>query len=122
MAVGTLVSESLKIGARLDAVRLDVTKIWRLDAGDVDVGQPAAWTLIEFHCADDDVDALVEELARALEPALGWYCDLHAAGETIVVFADRWFRYPQHDDQGRAAAVEYARTHGVPDAQLDWPE
>ena len=51
----------------------------------------------------------------------GWYCDFRNDDETFVVFADRTFRYPRGDNDGRTEAVEYGRSVGVPEAQLDWP-
>jgi hypothetical protein len=38
------------------------------------------------------------------------------------VFAGKIFRYRRGDQTGRAAAVEYGRTVGVPDHQLDWTD
>jgi hypothetical protein len=38
--VGTLIAESLRVGAVLDDVALAATKISRADVGDVDAGQP----------------------------------------------------------------------------------
>jgi hypothetical protein len=40
----------------------------------------------------------------------------------VVVFAGRHFRYGRGDQAGRAEAVEYGKTVGVPEHQLDWPE
>ena len=38
------------------------------------------------------------------------------------MFADHVFRYPRGAAEGRAQAASYARTIGVPEAQIDWPE
>jgi hypothetical protein len=43
-------------------------------------------------------------------------------GVTWVVYAGRTFRYPRGDEKGRAAAVEYGRSVGVPETGLNWPE
>ena len=55
-------------------------------------------------------------------PVGHWYCDFRSDTETFVVFADRVFRYPRGGAEGRAQAAGYARTIGVPEAQIDWPE
>jgi len=89
--------------------------------GDVDAGQPRTWTFIDFEADERDTDALTSALERALEQRGGWYCDLRTDAETFVVFAGRTFRYPRGDADGRAAAADYARSVGVPEAQLDWP-
>jgi hypothetical protein len=119
---GTLIGESLRVGAALEGVPLRVDKIWRVDAGDEASGQPLTWTLIEFDVADDDVDALATVLSDALDGDGSWYCDFRSAEETFVVFAGRVFRYPRGDRAARRAAEEHARSVGVPERQIDWPE
>jgi hypothetical protein len=119
--IGTLIAESLKVGAVLDGVSLTVTKVVRADVGDVTAGQPRTWTFVEFGVAVEDVVGFSRVLERSLEPAGGWYCDFRSADETFVVFSGRTFRYPRGDESGREAAVEYGRSVGVPETQLDWP-
>jgi hypothetical protein len=111
----------LRVGAVLDDVALTTTKISRVDLGDIDAGQPETWTLIEFKAHDEDANRLADSLERSLRPTGGWYCDFRSDAETIVVFAGRTIRYPRSDPSGRAAAVDYGRSVGVPEAQLDWP-
>jgi len=118
---GGLIAESLRIGGVLEGVRLTVTRVSRADVGDVDAGQPRTWTFLDFEVADEDTERLADALERALAPRGGWYCDFRSDAETFVVFAGRVFRYPRGDDSGRAAAADYARPVGVPEAQLDWP-
>ena len=118
---GALIAESLRVGAKLDDLALTVTTISRAELGDVSAGQPRTWTFIEFEAPDADADRLVRALEGALARIGGWYCDFRNDAETFVVFADRSFRYPRGDRDGRAAAAEYGRSVGVPEAQLDWP-
>jgi hypothetical protein len=119
--VGALIAESLRVGEVLEGIRLSVTKISRADLGDVEAGQPRTWTFVEFEAADSNAAVLASSLERVLERVGGWYCDFRNDDETFVVFAGRTFRYPRGDETGRAAAVEYGRSVGVPEAQLDWP-
>jgi hypothetical protein len=119
--VGGLIAESLRVGGVLDGVKLTVTRVSRADSGDVGAGQPATWTFIDFEAADADAVRLASALEDVLERRGGWYCDFHSPTETFVVFAGRTFRYPRRDEAGRAAAAAYARSVGVPEAQLDWP-
>jgi len=117
---GILLAASLRRRARLDVAILDVRKIWREDAGDPSADQPLTWTFIEFDVPDDAFEAFADALTGALEPG-PWYCDFRSEKETVVVFADRIFRYPRGDASARAEAEEFARSAGVPDAQIDWP-
>jgi hypothetical protein len=119
--VGTLIAESLRVGAILDDVALKTIKISRANVGDIEAGQPKTWTFIEFEVRDEDAERLVDWLERSLRPTGGWYCDFRSSDDTYVVFAGRTFRYPRGDESRRAAAVEYGRSAGVPEAQLDWP-
>src|SRR2546421_2652589 len=106
---GTLLAESIRVGASLEGVGLVISKIWRADGGNVDAGQPRTWTFIEFEVRDDEAEALAAALSAALEPKLGWYCDFRSDEETFVVFAGHICRYPRGDRTGRARAKEYAR-------------
>ena len=119
--VGTLIAESLRVGAVIQDISFATTKLARADVGDVNAGQPLTWTFIEFEVADDDCERLARVLEAALQRTGGWYCDFRSDDETFVVFADRTFQYPRGDRIGRAEATAYGRSVGVPDLQLDWP-
>ncbi len=119
MFEGTLISESLRTGAGLDAVPLTVRRIARYSVGDATRDQPAIWTAIDFEVADPDAEALATALAGALGDH-GWYANFQSAAEAYVVFAGRVFRYPRGDAAGRASALAYGRQAGVPETQLDW--
>jgi hypothetical protein len=125
MATGTLIAESIRVGATLAAVPLVVEKIERvaptnLSAHQRAAGFPERWTLLHFAIADTDATRLADALAAALDEG-GWYVDFHSDAESFVVFAGRVCRYARGDDAGRAEAEAVARERGVPDAQIDWP-
>jgi len=122
MAKGILIGESIRVGASLEGVKLAVDKVYRLAVGDEDSGQPRIWTFIEFEIPDVDVQRLATALSNVLDPASGWYCDFRSAEDTFVVFAGRIFRYRRGSQAGRFEAEAHARSIGVPEAQLDWPE
>jgi hypothetical protein len=122
MASGILIGEGVRIGASVEGGTLRVTKVSRVNAGDEESGQPRAWTFIEFEIPDTETASLANSLSSALSSAGGWYCDFRSLDETFVVFAGRIFRYPRGDRAARAEAEEYARSVGVPDGQIDWPE
>jgi hypothetical protein len=120
--VGTLIAESLCIGAVLDDLDLRVRKISRADVGDVSAGQPLTWTFLEFEAPDSEASRVAEALSGSLDPTVGWYCDFRTTDETFVVFGGRVFHYPRGDRTRRSEAESYARSVGVPEAQIDWPE
>jgi hypothetical protein len=99
-----------------------VRGISRAAVGDTAAGQPRDWTFIESSMPASSVDAFAESLSRSLKEQGGWYCDLHSDTEVVVVFRGRVFRYPKGDFAGRGDVEAYARSVGVPEAQIDWPE
>jgi hypothetical protein len=117
---GAIVAESLRLGATIEGVPLELRKLERLDAGLGD--QPRSWTLVWFQAHEDLGDRLAEALSDALAADGGWYADFHSDSEVTVVFAGRVFRYPRGDARGRAEVAAYARSVGVPPEQLDWAE
>lgn len=69
---------------------LTTTKITRVGSvGDVSVGQPSAWTFIEFNAEESCAVDLAEALTMTVDPKLGWYCVFRTDEETFVVFSDR---------------------------------
>jgi hypothetical protein len=121
MIEGTLIAESIRVGAELAAVPLIARRIWRAAAGDLTAGQPELWTLIEFEAEEPDAEVLAASLAAVLVEEGGWYTDFRTPAETFVVYAGRVFRYPRGQAEGRAEAAAYGRSKGVPEEQLDWP-
>jgi len=90
MVKGTLLTESLKIGAVLDVAGLRLTRVSRRDvSASVSEVQPPVWTFLEFEADDDAVGPLAESLARALLADGGWYADFGAGLDHVVVFAAR---------------------------------
>jgi hypothetical protein len=121
MLRGRLLAESLRIGADLRVPGLRVTRLGRHDvSGSTSATQPGVWTFVDFEAPDDAAGELADALAAALVADEGWYADFEVADDHVVVFAGRAFRYAKGDRAGREAAVEYGRTHGVPEHQLDW--
>jgi hypothetical protein len=122
MLTGVLIAESLRVGATLEGVPLTARKLWRIATEDPMVEQPSAWTLIQFEAAETDAQRLAAALAAVLDDAPAWYADFHSPAEKFVVFPGRVFRYPRGDRAARVKAEVHARSLGIPEAQLDWPD
>jgi hypothetical protein len=120
MIKGMLIGESIRVGAELQGVSLVVRKVRRILNGAPE--QPPEWTLIEFEVDEEDTEALTSALAAVLDDRVPWYCDFHTPRESFVVFPGRVFRYQRGNRSGRAEAESYARSLGVPDSRLDWPD
>jgi len=122
MALGYVLVESMRTGARLEGLPLTLRRIERSPVSNPAPDQPSAWTAVEFEFPDEEAGRLADALAAVLDEHGGWYSNFSANGETFVIYADRVFRYASGDKTARAEAQEYGRSAGVPDHQLDWDE
>jgi hypothetical protein len=120
MMRGVLIGESLRLGASLRGVRLQVSAVSRFEAPAQPDGGPPWWTFIEFEVDEGDASELSSRLAGCLDPTLPWYASFKSEAEMFVVFAAREFRYPLGDPVARQGVEQYARSVGVPESQLDW--
>ena len=67
MVKGTLIAESLRIGAVLEVDALTVSRILRRDvAATVTSAQPGVWTFVEYEGPDEIADTLARSLAGTL--------------------------------------------------------
>jgi hypothetical protein len=120
---GYIIGESMRAGAVFEPPGLRIRKVSRLDvSSSATGGQPDLWTLIEYETDTEDVTGLADALAGALRADGGWYADFVAGDERVVAFGGKVFRFPRGDEAGRAEAVAYGRSVGVPDHQLDWAD
>ncbi|WP_329251908.1 hypothetical protein OG417_07975 [Actinoallomurus sp. NBC_01490] len=122
MPKGTLLAESLRIGAALDVAGLRVTRPTRRDVSASVSAAQAVRLAVPGLRADDLADPLAQSPADTLLDDGGWYTDFTVGDVHMVVFADKIFRYRRCDQSGRATAADYGRTVGVPDHRLDWTD
>jgi hypothetical protein len=120
MIEGTLITESLQVGANLEDLRLAVRKISRYHAQGTTPDQPDVWTVLEFQADEAGAGELAQRFAEVLDRP-GWYVNFESPAENFVVFPGRVFRYPRGDQAGRAEAQAHGRRLGIPEPQLDWP-
>ncbi|WP_328891054.1 hypothetical protein [Streptomyces sp. NBC_00316] len=122
MLEGVLIAESLRVGAELSGIPLQVIKIARIEVANAAPEQPRQWTLMDFTADERDAENLADQLAACLAPTGGWYVNYNTASEAFVVFPENVFRYPRGDADGREKAKSHARSIGIPEAQLDWQD
>ena len=107
--------------AGVPAGRLPFT-LTRIERSTVDTAtddQPSAWTMIHFEFPTDEAERLATALAAVLDEP-GWYTNFDVDGDKVVIFPRRVMRYRRADQAARAEAEAYARSLGIPNAQLDW--
>ena len=130
---GRLIAESMRVDARLELDGVELVAVGRNDVSagtrageaprEVDgavEGQPPVWTFVDFAAPDALADDVARRLSEVLLAEGGWYADMDAGEDKIVVFAGAVFRYARGDGAGRERAREHGRRAGVPEHQLDW--
>lgn len=122
MLKGVLIAESLRVGAQLTGIPLQIIKIARIDVATAAPGQPQQWTLIDFAAEEDNAERLAEQMAGCLAPTGGWYVNYNTATVAFVIFPAHVFRYPRGSAEGRHAAHAYGRSIAIPESQLDWQD
>lgn len=122
MLTGVVIAESLHSDAQLDGKIISVARVRRVVVEEPADGQPLVWTLLEFEADEAEAEALAGQLTAGLDPTGAWYVDFHSADQSFIVFAGKILRYRRGDADGRRAAERYARSIGIPAAQLDWRE
>lgn len=122
MALGYVLVESMRPGARLEGLPLTLRRIERHAVRNATPDQPSVWTTVEFDFPGEDAGRLADALAGVLDGQGGWYSHFNVDGETFVIYAGRVFRYTSGDRAARVEAEEYGRSVGVTEQQLDWNE
>jgi len=120
MLEGVLIAESLRAGAQLTGIPLQITKLTRVEMTNPGEDQPRLWTLLDFAAEETEAQQLADQLASCLSSTGGWYSDFHTSNDTFVIFANKVIRYPRGQAEGRRAAQDYGRSVGIPEQQLDW--
>ena len=120
MIQGTLIAESLRVGADLANLELTVRTISRYRATGTTADQADIWTVIDFEADEAGAASLADEFAAVLDEP-GWYVNFESPAESFVIFPGRLFRYPRGDEAGRVVAQAHGRRLGIPERQLDWP-
>ncbi|MFJ2886695.1 hypothetical protein ACIO53_11705 [Streptomyces sp. NPDC087305] len=66
MLQGVLIAESLRVGAQLTGIPLQITKLTRVEMTNRGDGQPRYRTLLEFSAEESAVQRLADQLASCL--------------------------------------------------------
>lgn len=114
---GLLLKEGLKDETVLKYLMVTKTEIWNAENAEGD--QPKQWTAIYFEVTKKKVNEAAEQLSRALKPK-GWYLNIFGENIIFVVFPNKVFRYKKENISEKIRAIEYGKTIGIPENQLDW--
>ncbi len=78
-------------------------------------GRRGRWHIYHVYATDSQLASLTQQVR------LGWYCHFWRGEELAVIFPSKRFNIKAHDRSTRKAAVEYGRSIGIPENELDFP-
>lgn len=111
MYEGLIIKESVADETVFDAVHIEKTELWRTNE------TPKYWTAVYFSSEDAEFP---EKLSKALTG--NWFADMKRGNEKIIVFRGKVLRYTTGNAEEKKAVLDYCRSMGIPERQLDWSE
>ena len=119
MFTGLIIKESLKPDAMLEEIGLKIvkTKKWNVGARAAEF-QPTTWHAIYVEGAEERIGSVADEISRMLIPR--WYANFSNTTTEYVVFPGKVFKHKKGDKEDATEAIEYGRSLGLPEHQLDW--
>ena len=111
MYEGLIIKETLSDELLLDYLVIDKVEVWKTDS------KIKYWTAIFFHSdCKDFPDRLAENIIE------GWYADMKLGNTKIIVFKNKVLSYEIGNAAEKEKVLDYCRSQGVPENQLDWSE
>lgn len=107
--IGTIVEESLDDNRILNDIEIIRFRITKED-------NPAErWHLYKVRVSREDI----EKLSKYIKSGK-WYMDFWEGTDVIVIFKDEIFEFNYSDKATWNDALEYGRSQGIPEDQLDF--
>jgi hypothetical protein len=104
-----LLEPSLINGFEVFRARISKTE---LDVGD---GKTSRWHIYHVYATETQIC----EMSTQIRP--GWYAHFWKGDSLQVIFRDRKFRVQIHDKSTWKPPIEYGRSIGIPEKELDFP-
>jgi len=111
---GIIIAESLEEPSLISDFEVFRAKISEKDL-DLGEGKQGRWHLYYVHPTSSEISAVSSQIKP------GWYCHFWRGNNLVVVFRDKKFEMLADDKSTWRDAVEYGRSIGIPEKQLDFP-
>lgn len=98
-------------------LRIVKTKRWIIGERATEF-QPKIWHAIFVEGAEERIDSVANKISRTLLPK--WYANFSDTTTEYVVFPGKVFKHKKGDKEDATEAIEYGRSLGLPEHQLDW--
>ncbi len=119
MFTGLIIKESLRNDAVLADMGVQIVRVEKWDVGERAAEfQPDTWNAIFVEGSEEKIDEITSKLSQAVLPK--WYANLSDATTEYVIFHGKIFKHLKGDKTDAAEAIEYGKSVGIPDHQLDW--
>ena len=119
MYTGLIVKESLKNFRILEDKDIKISRIEKWEVGERAADfQPANWTAIFIEGAEEIIEQVAEKISKAILNR--WYANLSDDMTEFVIFHNKIFKHKKGNKKGAKEAIEYGKSIGIPEHQLDW--
>jgi len=116
---GLIIKESLPTDTKLSEVGLKIVKTEKWDTGERTAEfQPKIWHAIFVEGKEEKIDQIASKISQMILPK--WYANISNATTEYIIFRGKIFKHIKGDRTDAAEAIEYGRSVGIPEHQLDW--
>ncbi len=112
---GVIISESLEELSLLNEFDVYKVRISKQEELIDEQGNMGRWHLYWVHATDKQIEAVSLEIKK------GWYAHFWKGQKLLAVFQKKKFKIQAKDKSTWKETVEYGKSVGIPEEQLDFP-
>lgn len=119
MYTGLIIKESLTNLRILEDKDIKVSRIERWEPAERAAKfQPAIWNAIYIEGPQENIDQVAKKISKNILNR--WYANLSDDLTEFVIFHNRIFKHKKGDREDAREAIDYGKSIGIPEQQLDW--
>ena len=119
MYSGLIIKESLNNLLILEDKAIKVLRIERWEPAERAADfQPFSWNAIYIEGAEESMNQVANKISKSILDR--WYANLSDDSTEFVIFHNRIFKHKKGDREDAREAIEYGKSIGIPEHQLDW--
>ena len=112
---GVIISESLGEPSLLNEFDVYKARISKREELVDDRGNKGRWHFYWVYATDEQIEAISHQIKR------GWYAHFWKGQKLLAVFLSKKFEFRAKDRATWKDAIEYGKSIGIPEEQLDFP-
>ena len=119
MYTGLILKESLKYVDILENKHIKVSRIENWELGDRAADfQPDTWTALFIEGNEENIEYVAKKISKVILPR--WYANLSDDSTEYVIFHNKIFKHKKGNKKDAKEAIQYGKSIGIPDHQLNW--